>query len=169
MIAGNAMRNVPPAASSQTSFQPHNGPMAATTSRRSAWLFATIRCSAPAPMSQPSRTTKTTIVKHRSANQVSTIGQRRDVGPVQKLTPDQIQIQQSEHEVEASRANEREQHRPRAHDLAESLFRSEQPIDQPRLPAKFCRHPASRVGDERKRKRQHQHPEETATGLEVSA
>src|SRR5262245_19549219 len=161
MIAGNAMRNVPPAASSQTSFQPHNGPMAATTSRRSVWLFATIRCSAPAPMSQPSRTTKTTIVKQRRANQISTIDGwrvRKDapyvwgyVGTVQKLTPDEIQIQKPEHEIETGRANKRKQHRPRAHDLAESVFRSKQPKDQPRLPAEFRCHPASRVGDERER------------------
>ena len=54
---GNATNRTPPSASSQTSLPSQNGPMAASTCRRSASVFATNRCRAPAPKSKPSMTT----------------------------------------------------------------------------------------------------------------
>src|SRR5262249_55892525 len=99
MIRGKASRNVPPAATSHTSCQLHNGPIAAITSRRSAGVLATIRCNAPAPMSQPSRTTKITSRKVNSPNHSSTTCHPR---AVHDFVTHQEEIEQPEHEIETA-------------------------------------------------------------------
>src|SRR5690349_20607669 len=115
-------------------------------------------------MSHPSRTTKTISMKHRRANQISTMAH----GAEQNLTTDQIQIQKTEHEVESGRSDQREQHRARADHVAESLLGSKQAVDQPRLAAQLARHPSRGVGDEWERKREHEHPEQPATRVETA-
>src|SRR5262245_34075217 len=129
-------------------------------------------------MSQPSRTTKTISMKQRSANQISTMNGRR----VQKDPPygsffrtveyfaaDEIQIQKAKDEIHSRSTYQREDHSARAHDLAESLLRAEQSVNQPRLSTQLARHPSRRVRDERERKREHQNPQETMTPVETAA
>ena len=92
-----------------------------------------------------------------------------DLRTVQDLAADEIQIQQAEDEVEPRHPDQREQHVSRADDVAVAVLRAKQPVDQPGLAAKLRRHPAGGVRDERKRERQHQHPEERTTRLQPSA
>src|SRR5215510_16394322 len=139
-------------------------------------------------MFQPSRTTNTISMKHRRTNQVSTIAsgttgpscrrvRRQRVSPkprrrrrtVRYFSTDQIQEQKTEHEIHARRADQREDHRSRAHDLAESSFSAEQSVNQPRLPSQLAGQPSRGVGDEWKRKREHEDPQETMTRVEPAA
>src|SRR5262245_20706062 len=173
MIFGKASTKVPPAATSQTSCQLQSGPIAAMTSRRSASVLATIRCSTPAPISHPSSTTKTITMKHRSANQSSTMrhlvrerlalavrGHRHcAVGAMRDFPADEIQIRKAEDEVHAWYADEREQHGARIDLFAESCLVPEQAIDEPRLSPELRSEPARRIRNEGKRKREHQHPQ----------
>ena len=63
----------------------------------------------------------------------------------------------------------RRQHVSGADDVAVTVLGTIQPINQPWLAAKLCRHPAGGVRDERERKRQHQYPEQSTTRFEPSA
>src|SRR5688572_1984444 len=130
MPFGKATMNVPPAATSHTSCQLHSGPIAATTSRRSAPVLATIRCNAPAPKSQPSRTANRISVKLKIPNHSSIMGSLRvsvgrvtrfRVGTALHLVPDQIQVQKPEHEVDPGQADQREQHVAAAHHRARAV------------------------------------------------
>ena len=91
------------------------------------------------------------------------------LGTVQDLAADEIQIQEAEDEVESRHPDQREQHVSGADDVAVAVLGAEQSVDQPRLAAELCRHPAGRVRDEGKREGQHQHPEERVTRLQASA
>src|SRR5438128_1964612 len=55
-----------------------------------------------------------------------------------------------------------------ANDLAVTVARVKQSVDQPRLPAELGRHPTERVGDVGIRKRQHQNPKQQTTRVESS-
>src|SRR5678815_5820211 len=125
MILGKASTKVPPNATSHTSCQLHSGPIAATISRRSTLVLPATKCSTPAPMSQPSSTTNTISVTHKSANHVSTMRglASSSVRAVQNLSADQVQEQQAEHEVQSRHPDQREQHVSRADNVAEALTR----------------------------------------------
>src|SRR4051812_16226486 len=141
MARGKATMNVPPAPTSQTSCQLQSGPIAAMTSRRSAGVLATTKCSAPAPKSQPSRTENTMSMKERRTNQSSTNGHlcfavlvfvpcvaipavaigRVAVIPVRAvkhLARNQGEIQKAEHEIHSGEPNERKENASGADDGA---------------------------------------------------
>src|SRR6185369_8312901 len=102
MTPGNASRNVPPNAMSHTSCQLQRGPRAAMISRRSDAVRPAIKCSAPAPMFQPSSTAKSVSVTQRKTNHTSTMRCPHGHGfrTVQDLAPDEIEIEEAEDEVE---------------------------------------------------------------------
>src|SRR4249919_325476 len=162
MTRGKASRKVPPNATSQTSCQLQDGPMAAMIWRRSAPVLPAIRCSAPAPMFQPSSTTNTVSRKQSRPNHNSTMRRLRgdESGTVQDLASDEIEVEESEDEVEPRHPDQREQHVAGADHVAITVQRAKQSVDEPRLASQFRHHPPGRIGDERKREGQHQHPEE---------
>src|SRR5262249_44779996 len=90
--------------------------MAESTVRRSWSVFATNRCTMPAPKSKPSRTTYTVniramITNHAVAPPSLLRGLRgRSVRhrPARDLTPDEIEEQDAEHEVQPHVTQRRE-------------------------------------------------------------
>src|SRR5216684_4582575 len=71
---GKATKSAPPAASSQTSFPSQNGPMAASTCRRSESVRATKGERIPAPRSKPSSATYMANISAAIANHSSNMG-----------------------------------------------------------------------------------------------
>src|ERR1700751_2405742 len=88
---------------------------------------------------------------------------------VPALASDQIEKEQTQHKVKADEAYQRENSVPAIHYFAVAVTGVKKPIDQPRLTTEFSCHPAYCVGDVRKRKRQHQRPEQPAAGFESAA
>src|SRR5665213_781187 len=172
---GNANIKVPPKPTSQTSCQLHNGPMAAMTRRRSASVLPTMCCNSPAPTSNPSSTTNMTSMKDKIAYQISIMGRLHfSIGgntlrTVRNFPRDQKQKQHAEHKIKSGETNQREQNISAAHDIADALPRSQNVKNNPRLPAKFCRHPTRRRGDVGKWKREHQSPKQAARFFQSSA
>src|SRR5665213_1597478 len=177
---GNATIKVPPKPTSQTSCHDHNGPMAAMTRRRSASVLPTMCCNIPAPMSNPSSTMNITSMKVKIAYQISIMGHlqfagcRKALWTVCDFARDQKQKQHAQHEIKSGETDEREQNIAAAHDIADALAGVQNVKNNPRLPSQFRRHPTRRRGDVRKRKRQHQCPQQntrffqpTAPSLEI--
>ena len=95
MTRGNAINNMPPAATSHTSCHDHNGPIAAITCRRSGSDCVTNICNAPAPKLRPSSIAYTVNMNQKMMNHASTMsclgpliyfGARREKG---KASPEQ--------------------------------------------------------------------------------
>src|SRR6516164_7814662 len=78
------------------------------------------------------------------------------VRPAVELTTDQEEKEQTEHEIETDKADQREDRVAVAHHLAVAVARVEQAVDEPRLASELGRHPSERVSDVRKGERQHQ-------------
>src|ERR1700739_1700427 len=88
---------------------------------------------------------------------------------VPDLTSNQIEKEQTQHKVKADEAYQRENSVPAIHDFAVAVAGVKEPVDQPRLTTEFSCHPAHDVADVRKRKRQHQHPEQPGARFESAA
>src|ERR1700677_1288430 len=71
----------------------------------------------------------------------------------------QIEKHQPYHHVEADESDESKNRLAVTDGVAVALSCPEQTVNKPRLAAQFCGHPAERVCDEGKRKRQHERPE----------
>ena len=133
MTRGKASRNVPPAATSQTSCQLHSGPIAATTSRRSAPVLRhdqvqRARADVPAvehdEHGQHEAEEAEPQLNHgpppRATGSPYGRGGRLTRRAVQDFAADQKQVQQAEHEVESGQPDQREQHVAGADHVADS-------------------------------------------------
>src|SRR5262249_46468302 len=122
--------------------------MAASTERRSPSVRATNRCRIPAPKSKPSSTTYTasisaTIPYQTAITSVSSFarggGRRR---AARDLAADEVEEQDSQHQVEAGEADGGEGHAAGAHRRGGSGGGALQAVDEPRLAAELRAHPA---------------------------
>ena len=91
------------------------------------------------------------------------------IGAMRNFTPDEEEEEQAEDKIKADPADEREDDVAVGHHFAVAVARVENAVNDPRLAAELGGHPAERVGDVGKRKRQHQHPEQGAVGVELAA
>src|SRR5262249_40939610 len=139
------------------------GPIAARILPRSSPSLPATKWSAPAPRSNPSRTTYAVSMSATIANQISIMRAPRD------LAPDERQEEGAEHAVEPREADEREERGPRRHLGARGVRRAEQLVDDPRLPAELGGHPAGGVRDVGEGEREHERPEERPRGEETAA
>src|SRR5271170_4239937 len=85
------------------------------------------------------------------------------------LASGQEEKQQTEHEVEAYKSDQREKCVSAADHFAIAVPRLEQAVDKPRLASELRRHPSQRVGDIRKREGEHQNPKQPRAGFEPAA
>src|SRR5678809_739515 len=93
---------------SQTSYRLHVGPIASSTWRRSSGVEEMKSRRVPAPSVRPSRTTYAVTIAQKMANQASTMLRPRAmtgrVGAAGDLAPDEDDVEDAEHEVQAREA-----------------------------------------------------------------
>src|SRR5271170_3781265 len=97
---------------------------------------------------------------------LSVYGRYGVTGSVTDLATDQKQKQQTEHRIEADEADQREHRVADANDFAIAVGCTKETVDQPGLASQLRRHPPQRVGEVRKWKREHQHPEQAGAGFQ---
>src|SRR5215831_3947095 len=87
------------------------------------------------------------------------------LGAVADLTTNEKEKEQTEHKIKAGEAHQRENGVTVAHHFAVAVARVKKAVDQPWLTSQFGRHPAQSIGNVRKGKCQHQHPEQRGAGF----
>src|SRR5271168_1502200 len=85
------------------------------------------------------------------------------------LASGQEEKEQTEHEIEANKSDQREDCVSAADHFAIAGPRVKEAVDQPRLAPELRRHPSERVGDVWKGQGKHQNPEEPRAGFEPAA
>src|SRR6186713_571445 len=86
--------------------------------------------------------------------------------PVNDLARHQEQVENTEHEIESAKSDQREERGARVHHGAGAVRGAEQAVHQPRLTSQLGGEPARRVGNVWKWKREHENPEQRARVLE---
>src|SRR5262245_22422434 len=100
---------------------------------------------------------------------LSTAGDLCFVRTAVNLTTLQKEKKQTEHKIQPDEANQCEDRVAVAHYFAVAFARRKNAVDQPRLTPQFGSHPSQGVGNVRKRKCQHQHPEQPIAECEPAA